>query len=119
MGACMIVEVNTWFIIARRAFNRKGEKPFTTGVPLWTSIRLATVSTCFYITWFVIRLGVYPWLLIVITVNWYNESVRVGTPLNILVVTPVMQCIFIFLNVKWTIDLLRSKLKGRGPSKGL
>lgn len=119
MGALMIVEVNTWFIIARRAFNKRGEKPFTSGVPLAKSMRLCVVSSCFYITWFVIRLGLYPYLLITITRNWVDESKRVGTPINILVVTPVMQCIFIFLNVKWTIDLIRSKLKGRGPGKGL
>eukprot|EP00418_Pyrodinium_bahamense_P017117 CAMPEP_0179115806 /NCGR_PEP_ID=MMETSP0796-20121207/54286_1 /TAXON_ID=73915 /ORGANISM="Pyrodinium bahamense, Strain pbaha01" /LENGTH=347 /DNA_ID=CAMNT_0020814061 /DNA_START=20 /DNA_END=1063 /DNA_ORIENTATION=- len=119
MGACMIVEVNTWFLIARRSFNKNGDKPFTTGVPLLKSLRLSIVSSCFYISWFVIRLGFYPYLLIVIIGEWYTESKRVGTPVNLIAVTPVMQCIFIFLNVKWTIDLIRSKLKGRGPGKGL
>mmetsp|Transcript_78432 Transcript_78432/g.229968 ORF Transcript_78432/g.229968 Transcript_78432/m.229968 type:complete len:349 (-) Transcript_78432:116-1162(-) len=119
MGACMLVEVNTWFLIARRACNKKGDKPFATGVPLAKSARLCVVSTCFYVSWFLIRLGFYPYLLIVILGEWYLESVRVGTPVNLIALTPVMQCIFIFLNVKWTIDLIRSKLKGRGPGKGL
>mmetsp|Transcript_68818 Transcript_68818/g.108513 ORF Transcript_68818/g.108513 Transcript_68818/m.108513 type:complete len:353 (+) Transcript_68818:62-1120(+) len=119
MGACMIVEVNTWFLIARRALNKRGDRMFTTGVTFWKSIRTATISGCFYLSWFVIRLVIYPYLLIVITREWIKESNRVGTPLNLIAITPVMQCVFIFLNMKWTVDLIRSKLKGRGASKGL
>lgn len=119
MGACMIVEVNTWFLIARRSFNKKGDKMFMPGVSLVKSLRLCVVSSCFYISWFVIRLGVYPYLLVVIIREWWKETQRVGTPLNLIAITPVMQCIFIFLNVKWTLDLIRSKMKGRGPGKGL
>jgi len=119
MGACMIVEVNTWFLIARRSFNKRGDKPFTTGVPVIKSFRMLIVSSCFYVTWFVIRLGFYPYLLVVIVQEWLFETKRVGTPLNLIAITPVFQCIFIFLNIKWTIDLLRSKLKSQGPSKGL
>mmetsp|Transcript_46439 Transcript_46439/g.107586 ORF Transcript_46439/g.107586 Transcript_46439/m.107586 type:complete len:212 (+) Transcript_46439:3-638(+) len=119
MGACMIVEVNTWFLIARRSFNKNGDKPFQTGVHPWKSLRLIIVSTCFYITWFAIRLVFYPLLLIVICKEWYAYSLEVRTPLNLIAVTPVMQLIFIFLNVKWTVDLVRSKCKGRGVSKGL
>jgi len=119
MGACMLVEVNTWFLIARRSFNKNGDKPFTTGVALQKSVRLLLVSLCFYVSWFVIRLGFYPYLLVVIVLEWYKYSVQVGTPVNIIAITPIMQCIFIFLNIKWTTDLIRSKLKGRGASKGL
>lgn len=119
MGACMIVEVNTWFLIARTALNKRGDRMFTTGVTFWKSIRTATISGCFYLSWFVIRLVIYPYLLIVITREWIKESNRVGTPLNLIAITPVMQCVFIFLNMKWTVDLIRSKLKGRGASKGL
>merc|ERR1719330_579433 len=38
MGCCMTVEVNTWFLIARRTFNKLGEKPFMAGVSLRTSL---------------------------------------------------------------------------------
>lgn len=119
MGACMIVEVNTWFLIARRALNKGGDRPFNTGVPLLKSIRLMAVSTCFYISWFVIRLFIYPYLLIVIMREYLKEWEKVGTPFNLIAVTPIMQCVFLYLNLKWTIDLVRSKLKGRGVSKGL
>mmetsp|Transcript_11009 Transcript_11009/g.19953 ORF Transcript_11009/g.19953 Transcript_11009/m.19953 type:complete len:361 (-) Transcript_11009:96-1178(-) len=119
MGACMIVEVNTWFLIARRSFNKNGDKMFQIGVSLAKSLRLLLVSSCFYVSWFVIRLGFYPYLLVVIWREWSLYSISVGSPLNILTVTPVIQCILIFMNAKWTIDLIRSKLKGRGPGKGL
>lgn len=119
MGANMIVEVNTWFLIARRSFNKNGDKMFSQGVPLTKSLRLLAVSSCFYVSWFVIRLGLYPLLLVLMVQAWWDYSSEVGSYLNIIGVTPVMQCIFIFLNVKWTIDLIRSKLKGRGTSKGL
>jgi len=119
MGACMIVEVNTWFLIARRALNKRGDRMFTSGVSLWKSARTLAISSCFYITWFVIRLVIYPYLLVVIMREWMKESEKVGTPLNIIAVTPLMQLVFIFLNIKWTVDLFRSKLKGRGASKGL
>lgn len=119
MGACMMVEVNTWFLIARRSFNKRGDKMFSPGVALYKSLRLLVVSVCFYVSWFSIRLVWYPYLLRVILREWLKESTKVGTYLNLIAVTPVMQCIFIFLNVKWTIDLIRSKFKGRGASKGL
>jgi len=119
MGACMIVEVNTWFLIARRSFNKKGDRMFTTGVSLTKSLRLLAVSSCFYITWFVIRLGFYPYLFVVIVWEVYIYSMEVGTIFHIVTITPIMQIVFIVLNAKWTIDLIRSKIKGRGTSKGL
>merc|ERR1719394_743296 len=89
MGSCLSVEVNTWFLIARRSFNKNGDKPFTTGVPLLKSFRLLIVSTCFYISWFVIRLGFYPYLLILILREHYNLTKEVGSIFNILFVAPL------------------------------
>mmetsp|Transcript_93246 Transcript_93246/g.241002 ORF Transcript_93246/g.241002 Transcript_93246/m.241002 type:complete len:368 (-) Transcript_93246:50-1153(-) len=119
MGACMVVEVNTWFLIARRSFNKKGDKMFMNGVCLSKSLRLLVVSSCFYVTWFVIRLGFYPYLMLVIIKEWWQYSEQVGTPINLIMITPIMQLIFIFLNIKWTVDLIRSKVKGGGIKKGL
>eukprot|EP00929_Paragymnodinium_shiwhaense_P055275 TRINITY_DN27700_c0_g4_i1.p1 TRINITY_DN27700_c0_g4~~TRINITY_DN27700_c0_g4_i1.p1 ORF type:complete len:396 (+),score=84.15 TRINITY_DN27700_c0_g4_i1:132-1319(+) len=119
MGACMIVEVNTWFLIARRAFNTQGDKPFCTGVSLPKSLRLCLISSCFYVSWFSIRLVVYPCLFVVIVQEWWKFSQKVGTPLNPIALTPLIQAVLIFLNIKWTIDLVRSKFKKKGPAKGL
>lgn len=121
MGCCMTVEVNTWFLIARRTFNTLGDKPFSSGVTLGKSLRLAVISTCFYVSWFAIRMVFYPYLFTEITREWYNHWGEVGTPFNSLLPTPIIQFILICMNFKWTVDLLRSKLKGqrRGKSKGL
>jgi len=119
MGANMIVEVNTWFLIARRAFNKRGHRPFAGDTPLLKAIRISLVSTCFYITWFGIRLALYPYMFVILIFEWRRYSSIVGSPVNLLTITPIMQGLFIYLNIKWSIDLIRSKLKGRGPSKGL
>merc|ERR1711862_641115 len=114
----MIVEVNTWFLIARRTFNKQGDKPFSPGVPVRKSICLCIISTGFYITWFAIRLIFYPYLLFVIIKEWWLYSARVGTMLNLIAVTPAIQVILIYLNVKWTVDLIWSKCKGREARRG-
>lgn len=119
MGACMSVEINTWFLIARRTFNRDGNKMFQPGVPLKKSLLLLSVSASFYISWFVIRLIVYPALFIPILQLVYEETWQKGRYFDITMICPPLQAVLIFLNVKWTIDLVRSKLKGRGVSKGL
>jgi len=119
MGCCMTVEVNTWFLIARRSFNKLGEKPFTPGVSLLKSLRLALVSVSFYVSWFAIRIAFYPFLFISIVAEWYHHWGEVGTPFNSLLMTPIIQLILMCMNFKWTVDLLRSKLKSHGKSKGL
>merc|ERR1712232_393610 len=115
----MVVEANTWFLIARRALNKNGDKPFNTGVSLAKSLRLAFISTCFYVSWFIIRLVVYPCLFLVIVQEWLTFSKKVGTFFNPIALTPLIQAVLIFLNIKWTIDLVRSKFKKKGPAKGL
>merc|ERR1719330_2276917 len=119
MGCCMTVEVNTWFLIARRAFNKLGEKPFSAGVSLRTSLRLAIVSVSFYVSWFAIRIFFYPYLFVAIVQAWYQYWGETGTPLNFLLVCPFIQGVLICMNFKWTVDLIRSKLKGRCKAKGL
>jgi len=123
MGCCMVVEVNTWFLIARRSFNKRGDKPFAPGVAMGKSLRLATVSTCFYISWFAIRIIFYPYLLTEIFIVAYDHWVLIGTLVNLVSLTPIIQFILMCMNFKWTFDLIRSKLKGRDKkskaSKGL
>lgn len=119
MGACMSVEINTWFLIARRTFNREGHKMFNPGVPPMKSLRIMCVSTCFYISWFVIRLIVYPSLCVPILQMVWKETYHKGRVFDITLICPPIQLVLMFMNVKWTIDLVRSKLKGRGAAKGL
>lgn len=120
MGCCMTVEVNTWFLIARRSFNKDGQKAFQPGVSMLKSLRLMSVSVCFYVSWFAIRIFFYPYLGVEIVREWYNIWTNVGTPFNIMLISIIIQVTLCCLNFKWTVDLIRSKLKGaRGKSKGL
>lgn len=116
MGACMLVEVNTWFLIARRVFNKLGEKSFAAGVSLRTSLRLAVVSVSFYVSWFAIRIFLYPYLFVAIVQEWYQYWGETGTPLNLVLICPFIQSVLICMNFKWTVDLIRSKLKGRSTA---
>ena len=124
----MSVEINTWFIIARRRWNH----------PL-------ACSFFFYLTWFGIRLILYPILVIQIYKEWKDYSAKTGTHLNIIAIAPIFQVrsglrhivvdhifnffklfltylfqqvLLVCLNVKWTIDLFKSKMKGT-TQKGL
>ena len=122
MGSCMAVELNTWFLIARRVFNKQGDNAwFSVGlhVPVVKSVRIKLISVLFYVTWFAIRCALYPYLVFEFTQLYLSRAERVGTYFNTLIVAPLFQMVFVYLNTKWTIDLVRSKLKGKGPQKGL
>ena len=77
--AGMSVEINTWFIIARRRWNH----------PLICSI-------FFYITWFGIRLILYPYLLLKFYQEYMDFSEKIGTYYNIIAVAPIFQVSFLF-----------------------
>ena len=122
MGSCMAVELNTWFLIARRVFNKQGDAAwFSVGlhVPVVKSVRIKLISVLFYVTWFSIRCALYPYLVLEFARLYLSRAERVGTYFNTLLVAPLFQLVFVYLNTKWTIDLVRSKLKGKGPQKGL
>ena len=91
MGTCLLVEVNTWFLIARRHFK--------------------IFNFAFYFTWVLIRLLIYPLLFFVIFFTYRDHSHQVGTRFNLLFFAPLFQSVFIVLNFKWTIDLLRKHTK--------
>ncbi|KAJ8602567.1 hypothetical protein CTAYLR_008760 [Chrysophaeum taylorii] len=120
MGSCMIVEVNTWLLIARRFFNRAGDAPFCSiGVPFTKSLRIKLISVGFYLTWFVIRILFYPALFFMILTAYEERTKQLGTRLNGLAIAPLFHLVFIYLNFKWTVDLVRSKLRSSPPAKGL
>jgi len=119
MGACMTVEVNTWFLIARRVWNKDGGKPFGPGVSLGKSLRSVIISSSFYISWFAIRMVFYPILWVQILRNFCKYWGEVGTPFDLNLMAPIIQTVLVCLNAKWSIELVRSKMKGRGKSKGL
>lgn len=110
MGACMIVEINTWFLIARRVFNKQGFPPWVIGLSV-VSIRIKLISILFYITWIGIRCLLYPYLMVAFYRQWMDLSVRVGTKFNVLLLSVPLHACFCLLNLKWSYDLLMSKIR--------
>lgn len=126
MGACMSVEINTWFLIARRVLNKQGIPPWTIDLS-FMSIRVKLISICFYVTWIAIRCILYPMLVGPFYLYWMEHSAKVGTKWNIVMLSVPLHAAFCLLNLKWSYDLLMSKIrywrrKGTGRqevSKGL
>uniref|UniRef100_A0A7S2HDI3 TLC domain-containing protein n=1 Tax=Helicotheca tamesis TaxID=374047 RepID=A0A7S2HDI3_9STRA len=111
MGACMSVEVNTWFLIARRVFNKQGFPPWKLELRPFISIRVKLISIFFYLSWFLIRIFLFPGLIVPIYDMWRDLTDEVGSPFNIMLVTLPLHSVFCVLNLKWTYDLLMSKIR--------
>jgi TLC domain len=110
MGACMSVELNTWFLIARRVFNKQGFPPWIIDLS-FVSIRVKIISTLFYVTWIAIRCLLYPYLLPRFVKLWLNHSAAVGTKFNVVFISVPLHAAFCLLNLKWSYDLLVSKIR--------
>lgn len=110
MGACMIVELNTWFLIARRVFNRQNFPPTVIGLH-GMSIRVKVISILFYITWIGIRCILYPYLIPEVYNTWVDNTKRTGTTWNLLLWAVPLHMVFCLLNLKWSYDLLMSKIR--------
>jgi len=111
MGACLTVEVNTWFLIARRVFNKQGFPPWTFKLTSWWSLRIKVISIFFYATWISIRCLLYPALLIPFYGHWRDWSRETGSYVNILLPSVPLHAAFCLLNLKWTYELILSKLR--------
>lgn len=111
MGACMTVEINTWFLIARRVFNKQGFPPWTVFNSSWLSIRVKVISIFFYLTWISVRCLLYPALLIPFYRHWRDWSRLTGTSFNVLLPSVPLHAAFCLLNLKWSYELLMSKLR--------
>lgn len=68
------------------------------------------VSVCFYATWIGIRLVLYPYLIWEFWLLYYGQM-RQGHYLHPFIFCPVFQTILTLLNIKWTMDLVKRKLK--------
>lgn len=110
MGVLMSVELNTWFLIARRVFNKQGFSPWTLDIPYLISVRVKLISVFFYISWITIRCVVYPYVLYLLAFpllaskNYVDEkhAIRVAV---------FLQTVFCILNAQWSLQLFNSKLK--------
>jgi hypothetical protein len=113
MGACLTVEVNTWFLILRRlVYKRQSWIP---------AICVEVVDKSFYISWIVIRCFIYPSLL----VKMVNLAI-IGIQLSghfwhwplLFIPLHFFLCV---LNLKWSYDLfepiIRKRMKGNGAKQ--
>jgi hypothetical protein len=112
MGACMSVEINTWFLIARRVFNKQGFPPWTLiELNSWLSIRVKVISIFFYLTWISIRCILYPGLLIPFYKFSRDHTKQTGTVFHLISAACVLHAAFCLLNLKWSYELLMSKIR--------
>ena len=111
IGVCMSVELNTWFLIARRVFNKQGFPPWTLQFGSWLSIRVKVISIFFYFTWISIRCILYPCILLPLYRMWIVHSKQTGSYFNLLVLAFPLHLVFCLLNLKWSYELLMSKVR--------
>ena len=111
MGACMCVEVNTWLLIARRVFNKQGFPPWSIIDTSFLSIRVKLISFFFYVTWISIRCILYPYLLFPMWDLYKEHTEEVGSSWNLILVCFPLHAVFCALNLKWSYDLLMSKVR--------
>lgn len=105
MATNLSVEFNTWFLIVRRTHNKGHLEPWAENVDFLTSLRLEIVTKMFYLSWFVIRCIIYPFMVPLIVIAYTEYSAKVGW-FNVLLVAPILQTCFVLLNAKWTKDLV-------------
>jgi len=117
MAVCLLVELNTWFLILRRTAAGTGPFRYFVTVP-------------FYISWYVIRIGIYPYMIYDVYqlfLEHLDTLKRTGDPawvrssygLTYMAIPPLFQTALTALNVHWTVALIKSQLKNKGPDKGL
>lgn len=110
MGVLMSVELNTWFLIARRVFNKQGLPSWKLDIPYFMSVRVKLISVFFYISWISIRCVMYPYVLYVLAFpllahkNYADVKHAVSCAV-------LIQAVFCFLNAKWSLQLLNSKIR--------
>ena len=104
MGALLIVEVNTWLIIARRVIHNSG-------ISKRHYLLYAFISSSYYISWIVIRICIYPYLTFLCYQKWIETSKENGSYVNIIGMVFMMTFSLSSLNVKWTYDMVMGKLR--------
>ena len=116
MGACLTVEINTWFLIARRWC-------YKNSVAQWVQ---KFVVSFFYVSWIVVRCVIYPTIL-VIFLRMVDEAYKeTGTLAHWPIIFLPIHFVLCGLNLKWTYDLFKPIVKewigsgtGAAPSSGL
>lgn len=101
MGACLSVEINTWFLIMRRVLFKQNAHEF------WRQ----TVGLCFYISWIVIRIFVYPAIFAMFCVMARERIIETGRLWHWPMIFMPVHLFLCILNLKWSYDLFVPMLR--------
>lgn len=94
ISLAVLVEINTFFLIARRNVR---ENKF--------------IAFCFYFTWILIRCIIYPSIFVIIIMNYIEEYKKNFIILNSSCLALVLGFCLVYLNFKWTVDLYRKSIR--------
>ena len=100
MGACLTVEINTWFLILRRVLYKRRD---TVHMPLLQEM----VSTFFYISWIAVRCFIYPAILLVFFKMARLEIIRTNVFWHWPMLFIPVHFFLCVLNLKWSYDLFQ------------
>eukprot|EP01036_Dinobryon_divergens_P029853 gene29853-39017_t len=100
-GACILVEVNTFFLTLRRNLSRG-------------TAAYAISDILFYVSWVVLRLVLFPWLTLFYIREYIRFSTHAQTYFNLVLITPCLQTIVTMMSFMWTVDMLKKQF---GKSK--
>ena len=97
MDACLTVEINTWFLIARRwCYKNRVSRPIQ-----------QIVVACFYLSWIAIRCIIYPTILAIFLSMVDEGWKRTGTLMHWQMLFLPIHFVLCGLNLKWTYDLFK------------
>jgi hypothetical protein len=97
MGACLSVEINTWFLILRRALYKRKNHIH----PIITEL----VSISFYVSWIAIRVFLYPMIMYIFLQMAYDKVMETGILFHWPMIFMPVHFFLCVLNLKWTYDL--------------
>ena len=92
-------QINTWLLILKR------------------HVKWRVIEVLFYLTWVVLRLILYPYLIPKYWGLYLEDSKLFGTYWNVILLAPVLQTYLTGLNFWWTITMLRQLVQGKGKAE--
>ena len=98
VAACLLVEVNTFFLIGKRYFAN-------------IAILKIPFKVCFHVTWVILRVLMYPIIVYVFAFEAIEHTRSLGSIVNIFALGWVLVASLTLLNFKWTYDLYYGKIE--------
>ncbi|GKY99351.1 hypothetical protein MPSEU_000890200 [Mayamaea pseudoterrestris] len=100
MGACLTVEVNTWFLILRRVLYKRRES-------IQSPLLQEVVSAFFYTSWIIVRCFIYPAILFVFLQMAHLKVLETNVLWHWPMLFIPVHFFLCILNLKWSYDLFQ------------